>query len=133
MKSSKPHSKSSYTKTHSYQKRAEKSKRYALESLKSTLGNVSLTCEKVGISRMTFYKWRSEDPEFNRQVEEINERTLDFVESKLLQGIQDGNTRLIMFYLNCKGKKRGYGLKNETEGDKSGAVMIQISSEEADF
>lgn len=125
--------KKSYTKTHAFQKRAEKSKQYALECLKKTYGNVSLTCEKVGLSRMTFYKWRSEDPEFNRQVEEINERTLDFVESKLLQGIQDGNVRLIMFYLNAKGKQRGYGLKNETEGDKSGSVMIQISSEEADF
>lgn len=125
--------KSSYTKTHAYQKRAEKSKQYALEVLKKNFGNVSLTCEKVGISRMTFYKWRSEDAEFNQEVEDINERTLDYVESKLLQGIQDGNTRLIMFYLNCKGKKRGYGLKNETDGDKSGAVMIQITADEADF
>ena len=124
--------KSSYTKTFSYQKRMEQTKRDALEVLKKSFGNVSLTCEKVGVSRQTFYKWRNDDPEFNAEVEAINERTLDFVESKLMEGINNGNTRLIMFYLNCKGRKRGYGLKNETEGEKE-RVVLRITAEESDY
>lgn len=123
--------KSSYTKTRSYQKRAEKSKQYALKVLKETFGNVSLTCEKVGMSRMTFYKWRSEDPVFNQAVEDINERTLDFVESKLLQGIQDGNAKLIMFYLMNRGRGRGYAQKPDDAIRKPLTVMI--SADEAEF
>ncbi|MBQ4080224.1 MAG: hypothetical protein II596_06050, partial [Thermoguttaceae bacterium] len=62
-----------------------------------------------------------------------DERTLDMVESKLIEGINEGNARLIIFYLNCKGKKRGYGLKNESESDKSNGIVINITQEEADF
>lgn len=125
--------KSSYTKTYSYKKRMEMTKENALKLLQTYYGNISLTCEKLGVTRQTFYKWRSEDREFDRAVEEINERTLDFVESKLLDGINEGNARLIMFYLNCKGKKRGYGLKNESDNDKSNGIVINITQEEADF
>ena len=122
--------KSNYTKTHSYQKRANLTKQNAIETLKKTFGNVSMTCERLGLSRQTFYKWRNEDPEFNAAVEDINERTLDFVESKMFEGINAGNTRLIMFYLNCKGKKRGYGLKEE---EKNPAIVLKISPEEAEY
>lgn len=116
-----------------YKERVEIMKRDALTNLRLFFGNVSLTCEKLGISRQTFYNWRAQDSEFNREVEEIDERTLDMVESKLIEGINEGNARLIMFYLNCKGKKRGYGLKNENETDKSSGIIINISQEEADF
>lgn len=124
---------SSNTKMNSYQKRMSKTKKDALRILKANFGNVSMTCEQVGIARVTFYKWRSDDPDFDAEVEAINERTLDFVESKMMQGINEGNTRLIMFYLNCKGKKRGYGVKAETEGERSCGVTLHISPNEADY
>lgn len=125
--------KKTYTRTFSNEKRAEITKQNALKLLTKCFGNISLTCDKLGVSRQTFYKWRAQDKEFDRAVEEINERTLDMVESKLIEGINEGNARLIMFYLNCKGKKRGYGLKNENESDKTGGIIINISQEEADF
>lgn len=109
-------------------------KEYALKVLQKNFGNVSLTCETIGISRFEFYKWRKEDPEFNKAVEDINEFSLDMVESAMMKAIfEEGNSRLIMFYLNSKGKKRGYGLKNESDGDKSGAVLLRISPDEAEY
>lgn len=125
----KPLRKKTYTKARTRQAKAKKD---ALEVLRQTFGNVSMCCEKIGISRPTFYQWRADDPAFDAEVEAINERTLDFVESKMIQGIRDGNTRLIMFYLNCKGKKRGYGLKQESENGTS-AITLRFSPEEADF
>ncbi len=125
--------KSSYTKTYSYRARMEKTKQDALKLLAKCFGNISLVCEQLGVTRQTFYNWRRQDKNFDLAVEEINERTLDMVESKLIEGITEGNARLIMFYLNCKGKKRGYGLKNENESDKSGGIVINISQEEAEF
>lgn len=112
--------------------RQSKIKKEALEVLKKTFGNVSLTCEKLGISRFTFYKWRNEDAEFNEAVEDINERTLDFVESKMIQGIQEGNTKLIIFYLNSKGRRRGYGAV-ENEANKNSAITLKITQDEAEF
>lgn len=115
------------------ERRQEKQKKEILKALKNTMGNVSLSCEKVGISRFAFYKWRDEDPEFNREVEEINERTLDFVESKLMQGIQDGNARMIIFFLSTKGRARGYGQPKDVGGDKSSGVLLNITSDEAEY
>lgn len=114
------------------ERRKEKQKKDILKALKNTMGNVSLSCEKVGISRFAFYKWRDEDPEFDKAVEEINERTLDFVESKLMQGIQDGNARMIIFFLSTKGRGRGYGQTKEN-GEKSSGVILNITSDEAEY
>ncbi|MBQ2788835.1 MAG: hypothetical protein IJE97_04305, partial [Thermoguttaceae bacterium] len=58
------------------------------------------------------------------------ERALDFVESKMFQAIQNGDVRLIQFYLSTKGRKRGYAPKTDVE---TGPVVLQISQEEADF
>ena len=115
------------------ERRKEKQKKDILKALKNTMGNVSLSCEKVGISRFAFYRWRDEDPEFDKAVEEINERTLDFVESKLMQGIQDGNARMIIFFLSTKGRGRGYGQTKESGGDKSSGVLLNITSDEAEY
>ena len=113
------------------ERKQEKQKKAALEYLRKTFGNVSLTCEKIGISRFTFYRWRDEDSEFNAAVEEINERTIDTVESQMLKGIQDGNARLIIFFLSTKGRGRGYGQTKENDGDKS--IAINITQDEAEY
>ena len=120
-------------KTFSNQHRMALTKKDALRILKSNFGNISMTCEQVGVSRQTFYKWRNDDAVFNEEVEAIQERTLDFVESKMIQGINDGNTRLIIFYLSCKGKKRGYGFKSDADVDKNNSITLRISSDEMEY
>lgn len=50
--------------------------------------------------------WRQKDAEFDEAVREINEDTLDFVESILMKGIKDGNAKIIMCYLMNKGATR---------------------------
>ncbi len=112
--------------------RRNRRKKETLDILKSSMGNVSAACEKVGISRATFYLWRQEDSEFDEAVNEINERTLDFVESCLMQGIKNGNAKLIMFYLVNRGRNRGYSTRPE-DTKESSQVKIVLSSEETDF
>ena len=109
----------------------EKKKKEALRKLKESFGNISVTCEQVGVSRQTFYQWRREDEEFNAEVEEINERTIDFVESKLIQGINEGSARLIMFYLMNKARTRGYSPKPEEQ--KPRQLNVVITEDEAEF
>jgi predicted DNA-binding transcriptional regulator AlpA len=79
-----------------------------IESMKKTLGIVTQSCDKVGISRETYYKWMKEDPNFAKQIEYVQEIAVDFVESKLFQQIQNGDTTASIFYLKTKGKHRGY-------------------------
>lgn len=93
--------------------RRSRRKKEALAILQRNLGNVSACCEKVGISRATFYEWRRADADFDEAVREINERALDFAEGKLFEGIRAGNAKLIIFYLVNRGKGRGYSRKPE--------------------
>lgn len=80
-----------------------KSKLDVLEHLKST-PIVQVACQKAGVSRATYYRWREEDPDFKKKsdialsegVEMIN----DLCESQLIKNIKDGNPTSIFYWLN---------------------------------
>lgn len=91
----------------------QKDKERLLVSLKECSGIVTFACEKVGLSRQTFYRWCRDDPEFKERVDAINELQIDVAEASLLKKIQNGDTTAIIFYLKTKGKDRGYSERRE--------------------
>jgi hypothetical protein len=93
----------------------EINKKAILEALEKSLGVVTTAVKLVGISRSTFYKWIQEDQDFAKKVKDIENITLDFVESQLHKQIRDGNTPSTIFYLKTKGKKRGYYEKQQLD------------------
>ena len=104
-----------------------------LEELKNCRGIVSLACERVGITRQTYHLWRSNDPEFKKAAEEINEYQIDFVESKLLDKIENGSDTAIIFYLKCKAKDRGYVEKQELDITSSiSNIKVEFGSSNKD-
>jgi len=66
--------------------------------------NVSLACEKVGLSRNTIYRWRGEDPAFAARMDAAlvagTESVNDLAESKLISHINSGNMRAIQYWLD---------------------------------
>jgi hypothetical protein len=66
--------------------------------------NVSLACEKIGISRNTVYRWCKEDPDFEARMEEAlasgTNSINDLAESKLVSHINNGNLRAIQYWLD---------------------------------
>lgn len=74
-----------------------------LEQLR-TIPNVSLACEKVGLSRNTVYRWCKEDPEFKARLDEALESGVesvnDLAESKLIANINSGSMRAIQYWLD---------------------------------
>jgi hypothetical protein len=88
--------------------KGDKVKKNFLKSLQEAKGIISYACEKVGISRQTYYRWISDDNDFREACEDITEMVIDLVEGKLLTNINDGDVTSIIFYLKTKGKKRGY-------------------------
>lgn len=73
-----------------------------LEQLKKT-PIVQIACEKLGISRMTYYRWRKEDPRFSKESDlAISEGSMlinDMAESQLMSAIRDKNMTAIIFWL----------------------------------
>ena len=90
------------------EQRQTKTKANFLVALKEAVGNVSVACEKVGVSRQTYYNWCEDFSEFAMEVQNVKESWIDFTETKLKQQIRDGNTVAILFYLKCQAKERGY-------------------------
>ncbi len=94
-------------------KQAQKNK--FIKALEECKGIVSTACRKIGISRQTYYKWLKNDPDFETLCNDISEEAIDFVESKLLEKIEQGDTTAIIYFLKTKGKKRGWSEKTEAE------------------
>ena len=88
-------------------------KKLMLEALEKSLGIITTACKAVGISRGSHYQYMENDAEYAAKVNELTEVQLDFVESKLIERINKGDTVAIIFYLNNKGKSRGYNRHNE--------------------
>jgi hypothetical protein len=83
-------------------------KKALLAALEQSLGVVTTACEAVGIRRERYYDWIKNDPKFAKAASEAGEIRKDFVESKLLQGIKNGNPSLIIFFAKTQMKDRGY-------------------------
>lgn len=82
-------------------KRFRKEKEF-LEQLK-TVPNISLACEKVGLSRNTIYRWCNEDSDFKKRLDEALENGVesvnDLAESKLISLVKSGNIQAIKYWL----------------------------------
>lgn len=90
-------------------------------------GNVSEACKVLNINRSMFYDYYNSDLEFKTQIDDIKNIALDFVESKLIGKIKEGDIVAILFYLKTQGKKRGYVERVENEITIQQPVVIDWS------
>lgn len=69
-------------------------------------------CNKVGVARSTYYRWRQDSISFKIQSDEAirigRENITDFAESKLVNNIGDGNQRAIEFQLRHNDERYRY-------------------------
>ncbi len=82
--------------------RQQKEKELVIAQLKKS-PIVQVACEKVGVGRATYYRWRQEDEEFATHANEalLEGSTLinDVAESQLMSAIRDKNLTAIIFWL----------------------------------
>lgn len=85
------------------QDRTQQNRQLMLEQLKKT-PVVQIACEKVGVARSTFYRWKDEDPKFAKEADEALAEGVslinDMAESQLLSAIRDRNISAIFYWLN---------------------------------
>lgn len=64
---------------------------------------IQIACEKVGLPRATFYRWKKQDSEFAKAIDEAlitgEQLVNDMAESQLLSSIKDKNLTAIIFWL----------------------------------
>ncbi len=83
-------------------KKSDQLKAALLEQLRKT-PIIQIACEKLNISRMSFYRWKQEDSEFAKKIEEslLDGQLLvnDLAESQLISAIKDRNMHAVMAWL----------------------------------
>lgn len=108
--------------------KTEQSKKKVLDALEKSLGIATTACKIAEVSRTQFYQWIKDDEEFSKAVQDVENVTLDFVESQLHKQIKDGSGAATIFYLKTKGKKRGFIERQEidhtTQGDKINIISL---------
>lgn len=84
------------------EKRKQVDKEHVIEQLKKT-PIIQLACEKTGVARATFYRWRNEDQDFAARADEAlaegSSLVNDVAESQLMSAIRDKNLTAIIFWL----------------------------------
>ena len=78
-------------------------KQLLIEQLKKT-PIIQVACEKTGIGRASFYRWKKEDSEFSQAVETAISDGVSLInemaESQLISAIKDKNFSAIAYWLN---------------------------------
>jgi hypothetical protein len=105
--------------------RQEPLKAALLDQLKKT-PIIQVACEKTGVGRATFYRWRKDDAEFSEAVDEAlisgSQLVNDMAESQLMSAIRDKNLTAIIYWLKHNHPK--YATRIELNG------RIKVSPEE---
>ncbi len=113
-------------------KKSDKLKEALLDQLKKT-PIIQIACEKLNISRMSFYRWKQEDKEFAKKVDDalLDGQLLvnDLAESQLISAVKDRNMHAIMAWL--KHHHPAYKTRIELEGKVN--VIEELSPEQKEL
>lgn len=98
----------------SIDKRQDINKKLLLEQLQK-IPVVEIACQKLGIGRASYYRWRAESKQFAKEADEAiregRELGNDMSESQILKAIRDGNLSAAYFWL--KHNSKNYATKVE--------------------
>ena len=110
----------------------DKTKELVIEQLRKT-PIIETACQKIDISRMTFYRWKQEDAQFAKRVDEalLDGRLLvnDLAESQLINAVKDRNFSAIAYWL--RHHHPNYKTRIEIEGVVN--TIHELSPEQEDL
>jgi AcrR family transcriptional regulator len=103
------------------------SERRMCKVIEEQKGFVSAIARELKISRTTFYAYLESMPAAKQRLMDVREARHDFVEGKMLEQIENGNTAMIIFYLKTQARERGYVERQEHTGPDGGGLNIIIT------
>lgn len=111
------------------QTRQAEERKALVENLKK-MPIIQIACEKTGVSRATFYRWKNSNKKFSKQVDDALRESVDMVndmaEAKLIASIKEGNMTALIYWL--KHRHKAYSNKVELSGSLT-HVNGEISNE----
>lgn len=89
------------------------SKDKILEACVGCNGIADAVRQKLGISRRAFYNYRQRWPEIQQAIDDELEVGLDAAESQLMKLVKQKDFRAIAFFLERRGRARGWGAQQQ--------------------
>lgn len=102
-----------------------------IDALQKADGILTDAAKSMKMSRQTLYVYMKEHPEVAEAYDQVNEATIDKVESRLLRSCYSGNVTAQIFYLKTKAKHRGYVERQEVAGadDKPIKIIVEYADD----
>lgn len=94
----------------------------AEEALEQAGGIRTIAAAKLNVHRATLYSFMKKNPDLQAFADDVEEVLKDIAEAKVIQAIRTGDMRTCRWYLELKGKDRGYARRVESTGPR-GASM----------
>lgn len=90
-----------------------------LAAIEGCRGIISTVAARLHVGWHTAERAINDSEKAREAMSDEEETTLDFVEGKAIQRINEGDGAMIRFYLATKGKKRGFTYDEKLEADES--------------
>ena len=97
-----------------------------IEAIEEARGFVTKASDILGISRKTFYVYLKKYQTAQQALDDTREKRHEWVESKLMKAIDEGNLTAIIFYLKTQGKHLGYVERQEFTGKDGNELNIRF-------
>ena len=98
-----------------------------LEQIKDSGGFISTIAARLHVDWHTVDNAIKASEKAQQAISDEKESTLDFVEGKALERIKANDSIMIRFYLQTKGKQRGYSLEKEYDTTVAAAEDTSIN------
>lgn len=98
----------------------------AEKALREHRGILSKAAEACGVSRKYFYKFMEDYPELEEVRAEASDELLDIAEANVVQELERGEMKTTRWFLDRKGKDRGYTTRQEQTG-RDGEPLVPHS------
>ncbi|RUW81556.1 helix-turn-helix domain-containing protein [Mesorhizobium sp. M2A.F.Ca.ET.067.02.1.1] len=114
-------------------KLTEKDMPRVIETLRQYGGIKSVAADKLNVSRTTLYAFLNEHQPALDAAAEIDDEIKDIAEGKVIMAIRAGDMQTVRWYLELKGKDRGYVRRVEQTGKDGGPIETQQKANPKDY
>lgn len=112
-------------------KTARFSRKQVESAIIGTRGIKATIAARLGCSRQTLENYLMRYPELREILAQERETIIDLAESKLVEAVEQGETRAVMFVLETMGKGRGWSKRTEITGADGAPLVLPADVLEA--
>lgn len=99
-------------------------------ALRKYHGIVTQAAEACGVARPTLYNFMKKHPELKEIRDDLDETLLDVAESNVIGALQSNDMKTTRWYLERKGKDRGYVTRQEQTGRDGAPLLVSAIKRE---